>query len=386
MEDRRALVISFIVALIILVAGSVAWIIRNSGDDGPDRDTDRGAEQSVGDSASSPVSALQGPSNSDNATGDAGASSASAASGLDTPSNAGEASLQIDNGSDDVVEGVVMRPSFDIVRIDANGNATMAGRGAAGATAVVLVNGEAFTEADIDRSNEWVVVLTDPLPRGPAAIGLMMRMPDGEEILSEQTVVVFIPESEDGEPLVTLGTAGGATRVLQSPLEDTGQPLALLAVDYDDSGSVMFSGRAERETTVRVLADGRLVGEAAADRNGQWSLIAGSALAPGVYDLQIDQLDAVGRVTGVVVVPFERASPEAVAAAQAEAREAEARGETASKVVVQPGNSLWRIARRVYGSGFQYTVIYAANDSQIRDPDLIYPGQIFDVPEINEPG
>jgi nucleoid-associated protein YgaU len=51
------------------------------------------------------------------------------------------------------------------------------------------------------------------------------------------------------------------------------------------------------------------------------------------------------------------------------------------KVVVQPGNSLWRIARRAYGSGFQYTVIYEANADQIRDPDLIYPGQIFAVPE-----
>ena len=50
------------------------------------------------------------------------------------------------------------------------------------------------------------------------------------------------------------------------------------------------------------------------------------------------------------------------------------------RVVVQPGNSLWRIARRVYGEGPRYTVIYQANQEQIRDPDLIYPGQIFTVP------
>jgi len=67
-------------------------------------------------------------------------------------------------------------------------------------------------------------------------------------------------------------------------------------------------------------------------------------------------------------LPFERAT-----AAQIDLRD--------GKVIVQPGNSLWRIARRAYGSGAQYTIIYQANDSQIRDPDLIYPGQIFDVPE-----
>ncbi len=48
--------------------------------------------------------------------------------------------------------------------------------------------------------------------------------------------------------------------------------------------------------------------------------------------------------------------------------------------MVQPGNSLWRIANHVYGSGFQYTLIYEANDDQIRDPDLIYPGQMFALP------
>ena len=53
----------------------------------------------------------------------------------------------------------------------------------------------------------------------------------------------------------------------------------------------------------------------------------------------------------------------------------------AGQVVVQPGNSLWRIASRVYGEGLLYTEIYQANVGQIRDPDLIYPGQIFDLPD-----
>ena len=52
-------------------------------------------------------------------------------------------------------------------------------------------------------------------------------------------------------------------------------------------------------------------------------------------------------------------------------------------VVVQPGNSLWRIARATYGSGFQFTLIYDANREQIDDPDLIFPGQVFKVPEPN---
>ena len=40
-----------------------------------------------------------------------------------------------------------------------------------------------------------------------------------------------------------------------------------------------------------------------------------------------------------------------------------------------------RFARRLYGQGVEYVHIYDANQSQIRDPDLIYPGQVFEIPK-----
>ena len=49
-------------------------------------------------------------------------------------------------------------------------------------------------------------------------------------------------------------------------------------------------------------------------------------------------------------------------------------------IVVQPGNNLWNISRVIYGRGVRYTTIYEANRDQIRDPDLIYPGQVFKAP------
>ena len=50
-------------------------------------------------------------------------------------------------------------------------------------------------------------------------------------------------------------------------------------------------------------------------------------------------------------------------------------------VTVQPGNNLWTLAQAHYGSGVSYTQIFTANRDQLRDPDLIYPGQIFSMPE-----
>jgi nucleoid-associated protein YgaU len=48
--------------------------------------------------------------------------------------------------------------------------------------------------------------------------------------------------------------------------------------------------------------------------------------------------------------------------------------------IVSKGDNLWRISQRTYGKGVRYTVIYGANQEQIRNPDLIYPGQIFVLP------
>ena len=118
---------------------------------------------------------------------------------------------------------------------------------------------------------------------------------------------------------------------------------------------------------VRVFANGSIIGQANVGPDGRWTVRAGDALAPGLYDLQIDMLSPDGRAIAVIALPFERAAPGAVNLGP-------------NSVVVQPGNSLWRIARQLYGSGVQYTVIYQANREQIRDPDIIYPGQVFSTP------
>jgi len=49
-------------------------------------------------------------------------------------------------------------------------------------------------------------------------------------------------------------------------------------------------------------------------------------------------------------------------------------------VIIRRGDNLWRISRRVYGQGVRFSTIYLANQGQIRNPDLIWPGQVFTVP------
>jgi nucleoid-associated protein YgaU len=58
--------------------------------------------------------------------------------------------------------------------------------------------------------------------------------------------------------------------------------------------------------------------------------------------------------------------------------------EEVSTALVHSGDNLWDISRVRLGQGRRYTTIYAANVAQIRNPNLIYPGQIFVVPTHND--
>ena len=276
------------------------------------------------------------------------------------------------------LETALAPPSFDIVRVDPSGEAVIAGRAAPGSQVTLYADGEILSETQADGRGEWVILVETPLDAGPVELSISMTVSrEGEEpftIQSEQTVVVAVPERPGEKPLVVLGAPGGASRVLQRPTDpdpDLG-PLALETIDYDRAGGVIFAGRAEPGATVRIYAQGQMLGEAVADEEGRWVFSPPPGLLPpGVYTIQIDQLDETGAVTAIIEIPFERASIEDVQLVD-------------GRVVVQPGNSLWRIARRLYGRGIQYTVIYEANRDQIRDPDLIYPGQVFDAPGVSE--
>jgi nucleoid-associated protein YgaU len=131
---------------------------------------------------------------------------------------------------------------------------------------------------------------------------------------------------------------------------------------------VIVSGQADSPfARMRVYLDNLPVGAAVADAAGAFSVLLDEAVAPGRYRLRVDSLEEGGAVTARAELPFERADI--------------AIDPDAERVVIQPGNTLWTIARHVYGSGLRYTAIYRANRAQIRDPDLIYPGQVFSLPD-----
>ena len=150
--------------------------------------------------------------------------------------------------------------------------------------------------------------------------------------------------------------------------EDPSSKLSLDTVDYDDKGKVAVGGKAPEGSRVQLYLDNKPVGGADPDKKGIWRVELGENVKPKRYRMRIDQIGSGGRVVARIESPFFPAGP--ISGLPRDA-----------VVFVQPGNSLWRIARRTYGGGVQYTLIFEANRDQIRDPDLIYPGQVFVLPQ-----
>jgi nucleoid-associated protein YgaU len=166
-------------------------------------------------------------------------------------------------------------------------------------------------------------------------------------------------------------------RVLQpGGAPEVQEVVAIDSIAYDTAGAVILAGRGRPDSYVRIYIDNSEVITAAIDADGQWRTDLPD-VDRGVYTLRVDEVDEAGKVKSRAETPFQREDPVEIAAANPEA--APGPGE-ALKVTVQPGNTLWGIARSEWGDGILYVRVWEANKDRIRDPDLIYPGQIFDMP------
>ena len=286
-------------------------------------------------------------------------------------------------------EQAVILPEFDVVRVAPTGDIVVAGRAAPGAIATVYDDGRPIGQIKADGRGEWVMLPDEPLPPGSRELSLSSRLGDAEPVWSEKVVVIVVPEagldvagqpteSSSGALVVEVPRAGFDTsEVLQQPPAGISAPLpadgdftlSVDVLDYDELGNLGLSGRANGDSDVMVYLDNGLLAATRAKPDGTWRMVIERLVAPGLYTLRVDEMTG-DKVVARLEFPFQRADPKEIEAGTL-------------LVVVQPGNSLWRLARRTLGEGTRYTVIYQANKERIRDPDLIYPGQVFEVPRTN---
>ena len=218
--------------------------------------------------------------------------------------------------------------------------------------------------------------------------------------------------------------------------------LTIDTISYTPAGDVQLAGHGAPNSFVRVYLDNAPLIDVNAAESGLWASTM-PPIAPGIYTLRVDQLAADGSVSARFETPFKRETPEALALAAkpaapdasvvASAEEAPpvalapaiATTEVATatpdaaavpavaadapptlepaaapastvasddggqvkavatapiSITVQPGFTLWGIASQQFGDGVMYVQVFEANKDKIRDPDLIYPGQVFVIP------
>ena len=176
----------------------------------------------------------------------------------------------------------------------------------------------------------------------------------------EQLIVI---QDEEGAVKKVIQGATDSSEVLEEQ-----KSLTFDALSYTPEGTLKLSGKAQPGSRVEVYIDGNRIGWGITDDDGFWNITFGKPIKAGDYVLRFNQF-VNEKIISSIDTPVSQPDYSTIESLDE------------NTVVVQPGNSLWRISRRFYGRGIMYTLIFKANSSHINDPDLIYPGQIFKVPE-----
>lgn len=330
-------------------------------------------------------------------------------------------------------------PEFDVVRIEPDGSSVIAGNAPAGSKVTILLGGVEVGQTTADAQGKFVALLSLPTSFEAQVLSLSAQDLSGAVLGSRDSVIVApvapaapavaaaeVPQTDTAQtdtaqtdaplgeaadetppPGITVKTGSEAVpqkpapvappvtatvtapvapavllanedgvRVLQpaSPNPAVTNTVAIDAISYDAKGDVQLSGRGFGDGFVRIYLDDAPIQTTRINDNGGWHTDLPN-VDTGVYTLRVDQIDAAGSVTSRTQTPFKREAAGVLENVQALGDVTEVRA-----VTVQPGSTLWAIARDKYGDGALYVRVFEANSGSIQDPDLIYPGQVFTVP------
>jgi nucleoid-associated protein YgaU len=335
-------------------------------------------------------------------------------------------------------------PAFDVVRVTPDGHATVAGRATEGSMVALLVDGTATATAQAGETGRFAALFDLPPSDAPRRLTLEELHDDGSVVSGSQTVILApvaplalaeggpspapeAPESAPAAPpgaeaaaggpadtevalaepaLTAPGAEPGAEPGAAAPAEAApGAPMVLLAdqsgvrvlqpgagagasvegivleaISTDPSGRMAISGRAEGSGFARIYADNVEIGTVRIAEGGWRAALPEDA--PARFTLRVDQIDPEGQVIARTETEVTRETRQQLAGMLVEEVRAGSAG--AVVVTVQKGFTLWGIAQERYGEGRLYVKVFEANRDQIRNPDLIYPGQVFTVPLTEE--
>ena len=330
---------------------------------------------------------------------------------------------------EDVADAAPQIPLLTDRRFEPDGGYLMSGTAAPGLPLAVFVDGAEVERFDVGADGSFLAIGFLGMSDAPRVLELVSD-PDGAalraderfimaasvapEVIPETVDVAQVEPSQASAPETTVAVQSGeggdtqadvpqtataepaapstpailavtpeGVEVVQAPVARDAPPevmsnVALDTITYNLDGDVVLGGRALGQGFVQVYVDNAPVSRLPVDEDGTWRGDLPD-VDTGVYTLRIDEVDEGGDVVSRIETPFLREDPADVIEVMAE--EVADPNFTVATRTVQPGATLWAIAEERYGSGVLYVNVFEANKDRIRDPDLIYPGQVFILPE-----
>ncbi|MGB5839042.1 MAG: Ig-like domain-containing protein [Brucella anthropi] len=312
-------------------------------------------------------------------------------------------------------------PVFDLLRVEPDGSVVIAGKSLPNADVEVVAGATVVGKAKAGANGDFAIVLDNPLKAGDHQLVLRSTGADNNVATSAQTAIVSVPETKSGQVLALVEEPGQASRLITKPEtaekpQDNAEanpaaatkadkpeakpaqdlPIAIEAVEIEGQ-AVFVAGKAKGGNRVIVHANDTLLGASLISPDGRFLVQSKQPLSVGDYIIRADLLDNANQVLATARVPFRREAGENISAVASDtdgqtAAASEAIGDKAASsatplqkvdgsVIIRRGDNLWTISKRAYGKGTRYTTIYLANRDQIRNPDLIWPGKVFNMPK-----
>ncbi len=278
----------------------------------------------------------------------------------------------------------------DILRVDESGITIIAGSADPSTTVEAKINNQTIGKSQVNKDGEFVItgeVSSSDQPQELKIITKEEKEEKTKKIVSKEPVENeedWVYETKSFIILPGLIKNNNDNEIQNERLDDVQifevqqtdillkeefnivnvEKLTLDRIKYSENGTAILYGRARTDMNVMVYLNNKFKMKTMPGKDGSWDVDLG-IIPPGIYKLRIDETTIKGDVKFRIETPFKQETKELLDKMFTKA------------ITVQPGNSLWRIARRIYGKGIMYLDIYNKNSHLIKDPDLIYPGQIF---------
>ena len=305
---------------------------------------------------------------SDNLPAQEAGSAPDAAAAEAAPDETAQESQSAETGTETPAEPLsnsLSAPKFDVVRIEDDGSALIAGQAQGRGHVVLSVDGVELPEAraDLTGNGQFVIFAFLPATADQQSLKLHLYAQDGSgPVVSVQTIFVapapveeavaasesVAPESEapaetettdetndatetdievetaptqtasteapeDAAPATVILADEDGVRVLQDGTPSAANPAVTIdTISYSSNGDVILGGRGQAGNFVRIYLDNQSIATSKISANGYWSLEL-SDIEPGIYTLRVDELNATGDVVSRAETPFKREAAEELA-------------------------------------------------------------------------